>query len=149
MNYLNKSESAQRRDERDRQLTELYCEIYDNLQKRRVKNLRQVALSIAISTGTPCYHVGFDRAYIVVPKLLNGDKDFDFKSNVNREMWLDLTKKVKYLITQGKMSIAKAIDIVLDQCRASQFYLTPNHAWVIIKRELKRMNCRRPYGRTN
>ena len=47
------------------------------------------------------------------------------------------------------MSIAKDIDIVLDQCRASQFYLTPNHAWVIIKRELKRMNCRRPYGRTN
>ena len=147
MNYLNKSESAQRRDERDRQLTELYCEIYDNLQKRRVKNLRQVALSIAISTGTPRYHVGFDRAYIVVPKLLNGDKDFDFKSNVNREMWLDLTKKVKYLITQGKMSIAKAIDIVLEQCHASQFFLTPDHAWVIIKRELCRMNCRRPYGR--
>jgi len=149
MNYLNMSESAQRRDDRDRQLTELYCEIYDNLRKRRVKNLRQVALSIAISTGTPRYHVGFDRAYIVVPKLLNGDNNIHFKSNVNREMWLDLTKKVKYLISQGKMSIAKAIDIVLEQCRASRFFLTPEHAWVIIKRELRRMNCRRPYGRAS
>ena len=45
MNYLNMSESAQRRDERDRQLTELYCEIYDQLKSRRVKNLRRVAPS--------------------------------------------------------------------------------------------------------
>ncbi len=147
MNYLNKSESAQRRDERDRQLTELYCDIYDNLRKRQVKNLRQVALSTAINTGTPRYHVGFDRAYLVVPKLLMGEDTIHFKSNVTREMWLDITKKVKCLIEQDKMSIAKALDIVLDQCRASRFFLTQEHAWVIIKRELSRMNCRKPYGR--
>ena len=38
MNYLNKSESALRRDERDRQLTELYCEIFDNLKEKKVNN---------------------------------------------------------------------------------------------------------------
>ena len=32
MNYLNQSESAQRRDERDRELTELYCEIYEPVE---------------------------------------------------------------------------------------------------------------------
>ena len=147
MNYLNQSESAQRRHERDRQLTELYCEVFDKLKAKRVKNLRQVALSIALETGTPRYHVGFDRAYAVVPKLLSGKRPINFKSNVNREMWLDLTEKVKCLMCEGKMSAAQAITIVLEQCRASRFYLTPTNAWIIIKRQLSMMNCRRPYGR--
>lgn len=147
MNYLNQSESAQRRDERDHELTLLYCEIYDNLRKHRVKNLRRVALSIALATGTPRYHVGFDRAYVVVPRLLHNDPAMAFKSNVNRLMWLDLTAKVKRLMDEGKMSIATALEIVLEQCRASRFFLNEDHAWTIIKRELSRMNCRRPYGR--
>ena len=147
MNYLNKSESAQRRHERDRQLTELYCEIYDNLRKRQVKNLRKVALSIALATGTPRYHVGFDRAYVVVPKLLENSNSVSFKSSVTRDMWLDITARVRCLMSQDKMTIAKALNIVLEQCRASRFFLTENHAWVIIKRTLSRMNCRTPYGR--
>ena len=147
MNYLNKSESAQRRHERDRQLTELYCEIYDNLRKRQVKNLRKVALSIALATGTPRYHVGFDRAYVVVPKLLENSDSVSFKSSVTRDMWLDITARVRCLMSQDKMTIAKALNIVLEQCRASRFFLTENHAWVIIKRTLSRMNCRTPYGR--
>ncbi|MBQ2075527.1 MAG: hypothetical protein II691_01745 [Muribaculaceae bacterium] len=147
MNYLNMSESAQRRDERDRQLTELYCEIYDQLKSRRVKNLRRVALSIALGTGSPRYHVGFDRAYAVVPQLLNDSAAVLFKSSVTRDMWLDITAKVRCMMTEGKMSMAQAITIVLEQCRAPRFFLTPEHAWVIIKRTLSRMNCRRPYGR--
>ena len=147
MNYLNKSESAQRRDERDRQLTELYCEIYDNLKKHRVKNLRRVALSIALAAGTPRYHVSFDRAYVVVPKLLEKSESINFKSPVTRDMWLDITARVRHIMTQGKMSIAQALTIVLEQCRASRFFLTEKHAWVIIKRTLSRLNCRAPYGR--
>lgn len=147
MNYLNKSESAQRRDMRDRQLTELYCEIYDKLRKRRVKNLRQVALNIALATGAPPYHVGFDRAYIVVPKLLERTDSISFKSTATRGMWLDLTSKVRYIMAQDRMSIAQALSIVLEQCRASRFFLTEQHAWVIIKHTLSRMNCRAPYGR--
>lgn len=146
MNYLDKSESAERRDERNRMLTELYCEIYDSLKESRVKNLRRVALSIALATGNPRYHVGFDRAYVVVPKLLSG-KDIEFKSNFLRDMWLDITQKVRLLMQDGKLSIAQAIPIVLEQCRASRFFLSECHAWVIIKRELRKMHCRRPYGR--
>ena len=147
MNYLNKSESAQRRDERDRQLTELYCEIYDKLRKRRVKNLRKVALTIALATGSPRYHVGFDRAYVVIPKLLERSDSVAFKSSTTRDMWLDLAMKVQYIMAHGKISIAQALNIVLEQCRASRFFLTEQHAWVIIKRTLSRMNCRAPYGR--
>lgn len=141
------SESAQRRDERDRHLTELYCEIYDNLKARKVKNLRRAALSIALATGGPRYHVSFDRAYLVVPKLLNDSSAVHFKSTVNQEMWLDITAKVRSMVGENKMSIAQAVTIVLEQCRASRFFLTEQHAWVIIKRQLSRMNCRRPYGR--
>ena len=147
MNYLNKSESAQRRDTRDRELTELYCEIYDNLRQRRVKNLRRVALNIALTTGAPPYHVGYDRACVVVSHLLRDDTGFSLKSTVNQEMWADLTAKVKCLMSSGKMSMSQAVTLVLEQCRASRFFLTEQHAWVIIKRTLSRMNIRRPYGR--
>jgi hypothetical protein len=147
MNYLNMSESAQRRDERDRELTELYCEIYDRLRERRVKNLRLVALNIALASGNPRYHVGYERASTVIPMLLREDPRITFKSSVIREMWLDITDKVRRLVSEGKLSMSQAIDIVLEQCRASRFFLTPEHAWVIIKHQLKRMNIRRPYGR--
>ena len=147
MNYLNQSESSQRRAERDRELTELYCEIYDSLRTTRVKNLRQVALSIALATGSPRYHVGFDRAYVVVPQLLRNGMDVSFKSLPIKNLWLDITCKVKRLMLEGKLSAAQAIDIVLEQCRASRFFLSEAHAWRIIKRELSKMNCRRHYGR--
>ena len=147
MNYLNMSESAQRRDERDRELTELYCEIYDRLRERRVKNLRLVALNIALASGNPRYHVGYERASTVVPMLLREDPRITFKSSVIREMWLDITDKVRRLVSEGKLSMSQAIDIVLEQCRASRFFLTPEHAWVIIKHQRRRMNIRRPYGR--
>jgi len=147
MNYLNQSESAQRRAERDRELTELYCEIYDSLRTTRVKNLRRVALSIALATGNPRYHVGFDRAYVVVPQLLRDGMSIPFKSRPINDLWLDITSKVKLLMNEGKLSAAQAVEIVLEQCRASRFFLTEAHAWRIIKRELSKMNCRRPYGR--
>lgn len=147
MNYLNKSESAQRRDERDQELTELYCEIYDHLRTKRVKNLKQLALNIALSTGSPRYHVGNDRASIVVSQLLNNSKPLQLKSSVNRAMWVEIAEKVKCLMAGDKMSMAQAIPIVLEQCRASRFFLTEQHAWIIIKRTLSKMNIRRPYGR--
>ena len=147
MNYLNQSESAQRRAERDRELTELYCEIYDSLKATRVKNLRRVALRIAIATGTPRYHVGFDRAYVVIQKLLHDQGKIIFKSSPIGKLWQDIASKVRMLMSDGKLSIAQSVEIVLEQCRASRFFLTESHAWVIIKRELRKMNCRRPYGR--
>ena len=118
-----------------------------NLRSRRVKNLRRVALEIALATGAPPYHVGYDRACIVVSHLLRHDTSFSLKSTVNQEMWLELTGKVECLMQQGKMSMSRAITLVLEQCRASRFYLTHDHAWAIIKRMLKLMHIRRPYGR--
>ena len=147
MYYLNKSESAERREERDRQLTELYCEIYDHLRSSRVNDLRQTALTITLATGTPRYHVGYDRAYIVVAKLLRDSSSVSFKSPILRDMWLEITSRVRLLVTNENMSISQAVTIVLEQCHASRFFLTEHHAWVIIKRTLSRMNCRAPYGR--
>ena len=147
MNYLNQSESAQRRAERDRELTELYCEIYDSLKACRVKNMRRVALTMALASGSPRYHVGFDRAYIVVAQLLRDEGAISFKSTCIRDMWLEITDRVRELVCECRFSIAQAVEIVLEQCRASRFFLAEEHAWAIIKRELSKMNCRRPYGR--
>lgn len=147
MNYFNQSESAQRRAERDRELTELYCEIYDSLKACRVKNMRHVALTMALASGSPRYHVGFDRAYIVVAQLLRDKDAIAFKSSCIRDMWLEITVRVERLMRECRLSIAQAVELVLEQCRASRFFLAEEHAWVIIKRELSKMNCRRPYGR--
>lgn len=147
MNYLNQSESAQRRAERDRELTLLYCEIYDSLRASRVKNMRRVALTMALASGSPRYHVGFDRAYIVVAQLLRDRGAIAFKSSYIRDMWLEITARVERLMQECRLSIAQAVELILEQCRASRFFLAPEHAWAIIKRELSKMNCRRPYGR--
>lgn len=147
MNYLNQSESAQRRAERDRELTVLYCEIYDNLKACRVKNMRRVALTMALACGSPRYHVGFDRAYVVVAQMLRNDQSIDFKSTYIRDMWLEISTRVQSLVRECKLSIVQAVELVLEQCRASRFFLAEEHAWVIIKRELRKMNCRRLYGR--
>lgn len=147
MNYLNQSESAHRRAERDRELTELYCEIYDSLKACRVKNMRRTALTMALASGSPRYHVGFDRAYIVVAQMLRDKGAIAFKSTYIRDMWLEITYKTESLMRECRLSIAQAVEIVLEQCRASRFFLTEAHAWAIIKRELSKMNCRRPYGR--
>ncbi len=146
MNYPTESESAQRRAERDRMLTMLYCDIYDTIVKKKVHNPRRVAIDIALATGAPPYHVGFDRAYIVVPKLLNNEA-LRFRSDACRLFWLDMTAKVRCVISRGKVSIARAVALVLDQCRASRFFISDEQAWVIIKRELKAMHCRKSYGR--
>lgn len=147
MNYLNQSESAQRRAERDKELTELYCEIYDSLKACRVKNMRRTALTMALAAGSPRYHVGFDRAYIVVAQLLRDEEAISFKSTSIRDMWLEITHKTDLLVRKCNLSIAKAVVLVLEQCRASRFFIAEEHAWAIIKRELSKMNCRRPYGR--
>lgn len=147
MNYLNQSESAHRRAERDRELTEFYCEIYDSLKACRVKNMRRVALTMALACGSPRYHVGFDRAYIVVGQLLRDKAGITFKSSHIRDMWFEITDRVERLMREGRLSIAQSVDLVLEQCRASRFFLAEEHAWAIIKRELSKMNCRRPYGR--
>ena len=70
-----------------------------------------------------------------------------FKSSYIRDMWLEITARVERLMQECRLSIAQAVELVLEQCRASRFFLAPEHAWAIIKRELSKMNCRRPYGR--
>ena len=145
MNYLNKSESAQRRAERDRQLAELFCEIYDNLKKKRVSKPQMVALTLALETGSPRYHVSFDRAYVVVPQLLHDASKINIKSSTCQSMWLEITEKVKCLMENGKMSAARAIPIVLEKCRASRFFLSKSQAMKIIRRQLTSMNCLRHY----
>ena len=145
MNYLNKSESAQRRYQRDRQLAELFCEIFDNIKPRRVSQPQKAALKLALITGSPRYHVGFDRAYVVVTQLLNNYNNVTFKSNLTRMMWLEITKKVKCLMETGKMSAARAIPIVLENCRASRFFISENQAKKIIRHQLRLMNVLRHY----
>jgi hypothetical protein len=145
-NYLNQSESALRRTKRDRQLTELFCEIYDNLKLKQVPKPWEVALTLALATGSPSYHVGFDRAYAVVPQLLHDNNNVTFKNTNTRLMWLEITEKVKCLMEDGKMSAAHAIPIVLEKCRASRFFLSRSHAMKIIRRQLHSMNLLRHYN---
>lgn len=140
-------DSADRRAEHNRELAELYCEFYDTMYKHRVKNLRLTALAMAICQGSPRYAVGFDRAYIVVNKLLIDKKAVKFKSKMRYKMWLEITKKTETIMLRCKMSVAKSLNIVLECSRASQFFLEEHHAWDIIKKELTKMNVRKPYGR--
>lgn len=147
MNYLAMSESSERRDERNRHLTELYCEIFDTIYDHKVNDKRKTSLFLALNLLSPRYNVGFDRAYVVVGCLLRDENSIKFKSKVIKEMWLEITAKTHDLMRDGKLSIAKSLDIVLENCRASRCFMTEAHAWNMIKKELSKMNIRKPYGR--
>jgi hypothetical protein len=146
MNYLNQSESAQRRVQRNQLMAEIFCAIYDNMKAKKVGNKRLVALSLTLTSGSPPYHVGFDRAYDMVKRILHSPDKVTFKNHINQEMWMEITKKVKCLMQNGHMSAAKAVPLVLENCRASRFFISKSHAWAIIKRELIRRNCARHYN---
>ena len=132
--------------ERDEELTQLYCDLYDKIKPRHIDKRRKVALTTAIKLGSAHYEVSFERAYIIVPKILKG-KEVKFRSKPIELMWREIACKTAFIMQTCHLSIAKSLEIVLMNCRSSQFYISQPQAWLRIKRELRRMRVNRKYGR--
>ena len=125
---------------RDKEFLALYHATLDAFLERGMdhRQARRAAVEFTIANGHPHYHVNHERAYRCVCHLLNSeqkrgngsrtyrnieDKGFA-KNRLRRLMWLEITQRVGVLTKRG-LSIEKAIDHVLEHCRASRFFLSP------------------------
>ena len=127
--------------QRDKEFLELYHPTLDTLllQGMSENKARKVAVRFTIANGHPHYHVNHERAYRCVCHLLsakdkkgNGAQTYRTsevieqlaKGRLRRQMWYEITAHVQELTAQG-MSVERAIDHVLEHCRASRFFITP------------------------
>lgn len=127
--------------QRDKEFLALYHPTLDALLERGMdeSKAKRAAVEFTIANGHPHYHVDHVRAYRCVCHLLkaedkrgNGsctyrssdDEKIFAKSRLRRQMWYEITDRVKPLLKQG-MSIECAIDHVLEHCRATRFFISP------------------------
>jgi hypothetical protein len=130
--------------QRDKEFLALYHPTLDALlaQGLEESKARRAAVEFTIANGHPHYHVDHERAYRCVCHLLQaedkrgaGSRTYRnilheedgtpfVKSRLRRQMWYEITEHVKTLLKRG-MSVERAIDHVLEHCRASRFFITP------------------------
>ena len=141
MNYT--FQEPERRElchQRDKEFLALYNPTLDALLEQGLSpsKARRAAAEFTIANGRPHYHVGHERAYRCVCRLLNAhDKKGNgarsyrsreemglAKRRLRQQMWYEIASHVRELSSRG-MSIDAAIDHVLEHCRASRFFISP------------------------
>ena len=144
-------------EQRDKEFLALYHPTLDAMldQGMSESQARRAAVKFTIANGHPHYHVDHERAYRCVCHLLSAEDkksnnarthraidDTDFaKNRLRRQMWYEITRQVKELRDQG-MSTNRAIDHVLEHCRASRFFITPATAITKICTQARRRALR-------
>lgn len=140
MNYTTKEQDHRELcQQRDKEFLALYTPTLDALIEQGMTpcKARRAAVEFTIANGQPHYHVNFERAYRCVSRLLSADEKQasnarDYKdeeidlaeTRLRRQMWDEITNRVRALRHQG-LSVERAINHVLQHCRASRFFITP------------------------
>ena len=87
---------------------------------------RREAIRFALACAAPRYDVQFKRAYDAVGRVLHGKRAA--RSRERQAMWEEMAARVKMLMEAG-VSRSRAVDHVLQHCRASRIYLDPKYAY--------------------
>jgi len=122
------SSKHQNRVERDREFMALFNRAYKMMVNAGVSDPRRQAVRFVVYNGTPRYHVSFYRAYEVVCSLLLRHKQ-PLLEGERLEMWLEIADRVKQLVDTQHISIAQAVEFVLENCRATRFYVDEDYAY--------------------
>lgn len=144
-------------EQRDKEFLSLYHATLDAMLEQGMdeSQARRAAVKFTIANGHPHYHVDHERAYRCVCHLLNAedkkasnartyraiDDTTVAKNRLRRQMWYEIAQHVKELRDQG-MSTNRAIDHVLEHCRASRFFITPSTALTKICTQSRRRALR-------
>ncbi|MBO7609086.1 MAG: hypothetical protein J6S96_02640 [Muribaculaceae bacterium] len=118
----------QARKARDLEFIETYKAALEQLISAKVKNPKMEAVRWTIFNGAPHYHVSYERAYRVVCKILH-EKSSPIKPSLQACMWNEIAQRVSSLTQYGRVSVAKALELVLLHCRASRFFISEHYAY--------------------
>ncbi|MBQ0114499.1 MAG: hypothetical protein KBT10_01300 [Bacteroidales bacterium] len=127
--------------ERDREFLTMYRQALDLMLAQHVRDPRREAIRFTIHHSSPRYHVSYERAYIVVCRILNGDGN-PLVPSLQAQMWQEIADRVNSLRTSAGLSIARALDFVLEHCRASRFFISENYAYTRLYPERKKTRNR-------
>ena len=133
------------RQSRDREFLDMYDKALASVLKQNISNPKRVAVRWTIYNSCPHYHVSFDRAYKVVSHLLR--KGYaPLMPSLQASMWMEIAQRVRSLINDAGMSIAKAIDFVLTNCRASRFFISEHYAYTTLVDRARHERMKAKYG---
>ena len=135
MENSNINGKTENRLNRDREFLQLYTAVLKLMIERGAKHPRKAAIAFTIHNGAPHYHVSYKRAYEVVRQLLRGKHVL--RPSLQTAMWLEITERVRSLMKNEKLSIAAALDFVLEHCRASRFFISERYARIHIYRAMR------------
>ncbi|MBQ7689588.1 MAG: hypothetical protein IJT30_00100 [Muribaculaceae bacterium] len=128
MNNKNLNGKTSARRERDREFLACYTQALQLAIAQRVPNAQQLAVCWTIHNGSPHYHVSYERAYKVVRRLLADGTEPPIRESLQLEMWREIARRVAALTAGTRVSVAKALEFVLEYGRASRFFVTERYA---------------------
>ncbi|MBR5102366.1 MAG: hypothetical protein IK092_04520 [Muribaculaceae bacterium] len=122
------NEKTRMRRCRDQEFLDFYNEALSLMLSKGVKGARKAAIDYTIHNARPKFYVNFERAYIVVCDILNKNR-MPVTSPTMQAMWTEIAQLVRNLIGSSNMSISAALPLVLNNCRASRFYISEKYVY--------------------
>ena len=112
---------------------------------RNSKNPRKKALEFTLNNSHPRYYVSRSRAYTVICSIIRHGKN-PVRQDLQAQMWEEIAQKVRLALDGGAASINKALNFVLDNCRASRYFISypyaERHAYVVADENRERLKRR-------
>lgn len=121
---------------RNQELVEMFLEAYKLMKRKKMPGAKAKALRWVVYNGRPRYHVGYIRTHIALCVMARGGKPCN-EGTTTYLMWQEIAARVQAMQQALGISRAKAIDYVLEYCRASRFFITEHSAALIIDNWLK------------
>ena len=121
---------------RNKELIEMFLEAYRLMRKKNLHNAKAKAIQWVVYNGRPRYHVGYIRTHIALCVMAQGGKPCK-EGTTTFLMWQEIDARVRAMQHALGISRAKAIDFVLEYCRASRFFIKEHTAHLIINDWLK------------
>lgn len=112
---------------RDSELLDLFQEALMAFIGHNTKDPRKKTLEFALANGHPHYYVSHSRAYPVVCSIIRRGVN-PVKMPDQSQMWDEIAAKVRQAMDSGVPSINKALEFVLQNCRASRFFISYPYA---------------------
>lgn len=131
------SGKRQHRIDRDNEFMQVYRNALSLMMDHGVANPRRAAVDFTVTHCSPRYHVSYDRAYVVVGALLRGGT-VPVKESLQARMWNEIADRVRYLIDNAGIPLSHALEFVLDNCRASRYFISPDYAYHHINKTWRR-----------
>lgn len=130
---------------RDKEFLDMYHEALILMSQSGVSDARRAAIIYTIYNGKPHYHVSYERAYLLVCRILKSG-NVPIQNPRLRVMWGEIAGHVRNLVQSRKISISRAVEFVIANCRASRFFISEEYGWrhtYEASRERKRAIVRR------